>query len=250
MNYYKFISNGNVIDAVADPSWVTQDVRGNIVLCDISDAIGVVSSDMLNILHISGEREFSTGEYDDVAIADINEDEYEELKVLLNLGANIPNDSGDVSWDEPEDEPEEIVDATLEEVKQRHIQKLSNDCQQVIYAGIDVTLSDNLEHHFDLQIEDQLNLLTLTSLVASGEQAIPYHASNELCVFYSPEDITKIVEAATAFKIYHTSYFNSLKNWVLSLDTIAEVGAVSYGDAIPQEYCSDILIALMQSQEN
>ena len=57
----------------------------------------------------------------------------------------------------------------------------------------------------------------------------------------------KITETATAFKTYHTSYYNSLKNWVLSMKTIAEVGAVKYGDPIPAEYCSDVLIGMIET---
>ena len=61
--------------------------------------------------------------------------------------------------------------------------------------------------------------------------------------------MTLIVAQATQFKTYHTSYFNSLKNWVESMESIAEIGEVSYGDPVPAEFCSVVLTQLMQAQE-
>lgn len=248
MNYYKFISGGNIIDSLDNPVWVKEDKRGNIVRCDIKEAMGVLSSDMSTVLHISGAKEFSEDVYTEIAVADITADEYEEIKVLLGLGAEVPDGEGDVEWKDEETHPEEIPeDATLTEVKTRCLEKLSADCQNTIYGGVDVQLTDGSVRHFDLQIEDQLNLLTLSTLIASGSTTIPYHASDELCTYYSAEDIMKITETATTFKTYHTSYFNSLKNWVMSMKTVAEVGAVKYGDIIPAEYCSSVLIGMVDS---
>lgn len=247
MKYYKFISNDKIIDVLEDPVWVKKSKNNLIVRCDVKEAMGVVSSDMSTILHIVGAQDFPEGTYDEVAVADITEDEYEELKILLGLNATVPDDGGIPEWkDEPaQEEPPE--DTTLQEVKKRCLKKLSADCQNTIYNGIDVTLSDGSVQHFALEIEDQLNLITLSTMVASGEAQIPYHASNKLCEYYSAEDIMAIINAATVFKTYHTTYFNSLKNWVLSMDSITDVGSVIYGMEIPLEYCSDILVGILQS---
>jgi hypothetical protein len=252
MSYYKFISDGNIIDAIEDPVWVKENSHNIIVRCDIREATGVVSSDMSSILHIAGTKDFSDDSYAEIAIADITKDEYEELKVLLNLGAKIADGNDDVRWDGTEENASEEIseNVTLIEVKERCLAKLSEECQNTIYEGVDVCLSDSSVRHFALEIEDQLNLLTLATLVANGETVIPYHASGELCTYYSAEDITRIVEAATAFKTYHTSYYNSLKNWVLSMDSIASVGAVQYGDLIPTEYCSDVFLSILQSMNS
>lgn len=250
MKYYKVISNDNIVDALADPVWVKQGDNNIIIRCDVKEAMGVVSSDMSTILHISGAKDFTDGnEYSEVSVADITADDYEELKILFNLGAEVPDNGGEIVWDDDGDtEDDELPeDATLNEVKERQLAKLSKDCQQTIYDGVNVTLSDGSTHHFDLQIEDQLNLLTLSTLVANGETEIPYHASNELCTYYSAEDIIRITETATAFKTYHTTYYNSLKNWVMSMNSIAEVGAVKYGDIVPEKYCSDILIGIINA---
>ena len=247
MNFYKVVLDDKIIDVLENPAWVKQSKNGLIVLCEVSEAIGIVSSNSETILHIEGKPPFSNVEYQDVILADITEDEAEELKVLLNLGADITDSDENVEWTEDEVIEEPIEEnATLAEVKERHLEKLSNDCQNTIYSGINVTLADGTVRHFDLEIEDQLNLLTLSTLVATGETSIPYHASDELCTYYSVEDILKIIDTATVFKTYHTSYYNSLKNWVMSMDSIAEVGNVVYGVEIPPEYCSEVLLELMQ----
>lgn len=249
MNFYKVVLNDKIIDVLENPTWVKQSKNGLIVLCDVSEATGIVSSDSETILHIEGKTPFSNTEYQDVILTDITEDEAEEFKILLNLGADITdsNEGENVEWTEDEIIEEPIKeDATLAEVKERHLAKLSNDCQNTIYSGINVTLADGTVRHFDLEIEDQLNLLTLSTLVATGETSIPYHASDELCTYYSVEDILKIIDTATVFKTYHTSYYNSLKNWVMSMESITEVGNVVYGAEIPSEYCSEVLLELMQ----
>lgn len=248
MKYYKFISNDKIVDVLEDPVWVKQSGNNLIIRCDVKEAMGVVSSDASTILHISGAKDFSDGDiHEEVSVADITADEYEELKVLLGLGADVPDNGDDVEWnDNNQDEDKIPEDETLKEVKERHLARLSDTCQQIIYNGVDVELSDGSVRHFDLKIEDQLNLLTLSTLVANGESVIPYHASDELCTYYSAEDITKIIESATTFKTYHTTYYNSLKNWIMSMDSIADVGAVSYGDLIPPKYCSDILLGIIQ----
>ena len=245
MHYYKFISNNTIIDAVCNPSWVKTDRRGRVVLCDISEAMGVVSSDSQRIMQIAGADLLKNGEYEEIYVADITETEYDELTVLLNLNATIPNDD-EVIWDEePPAIEEPIVDATLAEVKARCLSILSADCQKAIYAGVDIALSDGVVRHFDLELEDQLNLLSISALITSGALSIPYHASGELCEFYSASDMMKIIDEANKHRTYHTSYYNSLKNWVMSMDSIADVGNVHYGDTIPVEYCSYVLLDLL-----
>lgn len=144
---------------------------------------------------------------------------------------------------------EEYIDPntqlTLEYVKEQKIATLNATCNQVITNGFDAILSDGQPYHFSLTTQDQLNLITLSSLVASGQTEIPYHADGELCRYYSVQDINTILDTATAFKTYHVTYFNSLKAYVGSLTTIEEISAIEYGCAIPEEYQSDILKNLL-----
>lgn len=252
MNYYKVILDNKVIDVLENAVWIKLNRNGRIVICSPMDAVGVVSSDGTQKWNLDGTAGIDGLDSGTVVVTDITETEAAELKTLLGLGGEITNTpaGSEVEFPEETQEPEEeITDGTLEEVKKRSIERLSAVCQQVIFDGFDVVLSDGNTKHFTLKVEDQLNLLSLSAMIATGATSIPYHASGELCEYYSAEDMTLIVTRATEFKTYHTSYFNSLKNWVGSMDSIAEVGDVAYGDPVPAEFCSVVLTQLMQAQE-
>ena len=133
---------------------------------------------------------------------------------------------------------------TVEAVRKLKLQELSNICNQTIENGFDTTLSDNVSHHFSLTTQDQLNLISIGQMAANGMEMIPYHADGEICKFYSPDDINNIIEAATQYKIYHTTYYNALKNYVNSLDDINTIQQIEYGVVLPIEYQSDVLRAL------
>lgn len=233
--FYKLISNGDIIDVMQDPVWVKLNARGRIVRCEAKEAAGVVSADAETIYQIVGGKPLG-GDYEAIGVADITETEYEELRILLDLGGRIVDEI--VIWPEESEEVVEPEDPTLPEVKRRKLAKLSEECHKTICAGADVTLSDGSVKHFDFELEDQINLC---GLMASGKSRVAYHASGELCAWYDIADIALILNALTAVKDYHTAYYNSLKNWVMSIATVAEVGAVVYGDEIPDEFCSAVL---------
>ena len=68
----------------------------------------------------------------------------------------------------------EYTDITQEEV----IAAMSEACEQTIFAGIDVVLSDGGTHHFSLDVKDQINIMVLQSKLLSGAESIPYHADD------------------------------------------------------------------------
>ena len=129
----------------------------------------------------------------------------------------------------------------IDDIRDAKIDEMSIACNETITKGFDVELSDSESHHFSLTTQDQLNLITLSSMALAGDNDIPYHADGELCKYYTAEDINTIVSAATAFKTYHVTYFNSLKAYIMTLAKIEDVINVEYGSEIPDEYQSDIL---------
>ncbi|MCD8189062.1 MAG: hypothetical protein LUD78_02395 [Clostridiales bacterium] len=133
---------------------------------------------------------------------------------------------------------------TLVDIRADKITEMSTACNAAITAGVDVTLSDGESHHFSLTVEDQLNLVSLSALLTAGQEAVPYHADGEECRYYTAEDFTAIVAAATAWKMYHEAYFNSLKAYISALEDTAEIQAIVYGCAIPVEYQSEVYQAL------
>lgn len=138
---------------------------------------------------------------------------------------------------------EEAADEILEYSRSVKIAEMSAICNNTITNGFDVTLNGGVEH-FSLTTQDQLNLITLINMVATGAETIPYHADGQLCKFYTATEISAIITAATNFKTYHISYYNSLKAYIDALTDTTVIAAITYGTAIPAEYQSGVLQSL------
>jgi len=133
----------------------------------------------------------------------------------------------------------------LNDVKEVKLKDLSDACHTAIVSGFDVKLADGEYHHFSLTVEDQLNINSLYGMIAAGAEQVPYHADGEPCRYFTAEEFTAIVQAATAHKTYHESYYNSLKSYVDSKRTEAGIFAIEYGTEIPAQYQSDVMKALI-----
>lgn len=182
-------------------------------------------------------------DYTVVKITVIDEGEYKALLQAIETGEEIKGNEDNGIGDTPAEDDDTGVaeDNTVEYVRKMKIAALSSTCNKIITDGFSIELSDGDVHHFSLTVQDQLNLITLSSMVASGKTVIPYHADGELCKGYSPEDIMAIITAATEFKTYHITYYNSLKAYVMSIDNVADIGVIEYGCEIPEEYQSEVL---------
>ncbi len=190
--------------------------------------------------------------YEQVQVIEITEEEYTTLH-NLELQAQqdeefIPNYEPYIPQDEEPPviiyESDIISEQTLIALKRLKITALSKDCNATIENGFDLEIQGETQH-FSLTMQDQLNLMNLSTL-AQTQELIPYHADGETCVFYTSEEINEIVNAANEFKIYHTTYYNALKTYVNSLETMEEVTAIEYGVKIPDKYKSDVLKILEQ----
>ena len=233
--YIKVLSaSGAVIDAIENPTYVTWNTADETIeACEGSaiNVMGVISSSTTMIWQIDGKELFPEWlGLLSVICEDIEKQEYDALVEQLK-----PND------DAPEDiVPEPSEEERLQERKDKKINQMSRRCFEVITAGVDVELSDGNTYHFSLTVEDQLNLITISAMIAEGQTVLPYHADDEQCVFFSAEDMLKVIDTATNFKTYHTTYFNSLKTYILALETIEEVDSLYYGVDIPEEYQSPV----------
>lgn len=183
----------------------------------------------------------STREFIIAQIVEISQEEYNTLADAIKNNETI------IIEDEDEDDIQPVVipsepDITVEYVKSGKIKEMSTTCRTIIEAGFDIMLRGE-NHHFSLDTQDQLNLISLSAM-AQTQELIPYHADGEMCIFYTAEEMNQIIETATRFKIYHTTYYNALKGYINALDNIADIAAITYGIAIPEEYQSDVLKAL------
>lgn len=253
MNYYKVINNDRqIIDVLIDSNityvkW--QNVNKLLISCGEQEAEGFLSSDCVNVYHTKNHSELpSDVDFIEVTLKEITEDDYNILRKAIDESKPIEPEPEPTPDPEPEPEEPKPDDDTLQLVKSGKVSEMSKDCNNTITNGFDVVLSDGKSHHFSLTTQDQLNLITLTGLVSSGETSIAYHADNELCKFYSAEDIACITNYATQFKTYHVSYFNSLKAYIEALEDVKEISSIEYGTDIPEEYQSEVLKALLQQR--
>ena len=240
MKYYKIIVGTTFIGVVYSGQFVTANGKGRLVVSDETHGQFVNYKDLLYrdywMVPTTTNHPFTFAE-----IIEITEEEYDALKEAMEKDEEIVIDDDEDEEEEPI-LPEEETDITVEAMREFKLYQMSKTCRQTIEAGFDLELRGEV-HHFSLTTQDQLNLISLSAM-AQTQSLIPYHADGEACIFYTNEEINQIVETATAFKIYHTTYYNALKGYINALDTIEAINAITYGTPIPEEYKSDVLKAL------
>lgn len=141
--------------------------------------------------------------------------------------------------------PEEKKPETLKEFKTAKKQEISQACEQIIYAGISVTLVDGAVEHFALTEHDQLNLFGKQAQLAAGAEQLEYHSDGKPCRYYSATDMQTIIAAAMQHVSYHTTYCNALNMWVVGCETADELQQIYYGADVPEEYQSEVLKAYL-----
>lgn len=142
-----------------------------------------------------------------------------------------------------EDYPELM---TLEDRRAAKLRELSAACNTAITAGCDVELSAG-SGHISLTAEDQINLSTATAAVEQGAEGYPYHLDGQLCAIFPAGDILAMAEAATAHKLYQTTYYNHLAAWVRRCETGEDLEAVTYGAELPEDLAANMAAVLAAS---
>ena len=242
MKYYKIIENSTFIGIVTSGDFRTYNEGSNRLLASDETTGQFIRYD--NKLYRDYWMQLlPSKEYDYIQadIIEISQQEFEEIAQIdiedeIAIKPYIPTPDEPLEPVETVDPMEEI---TIEYIRKKKLNTLSTTCRTIIEQGFDLELR-GMTRHFSLTTQDQLNLMNL-SVTAQNQSLIPYHADGEECVFYTAEEMNAIVAAATAFKIYHTTYYNALKTYINALDTIEAIGAITYGTPIPDEYKSDVL---------
>lgn len=131
----------------------------------------------------------------------------------------------------------EIVgsDSEVDIVKAAKLIEISTACNSIITAGIDLELSEGTVH-FNLSIEDQTNIANLFRVVELGGTEFPYQADGGVCRIYSAAEIAQIYIAAQTLITTQTTYHNTLKEYVQSLNDVETISAVTYGMKLPKKY--------------
>ena len=143
----------------------------------------------------------------------------------------------------------EPVEPTLEELRTAKLAQLNAACDAAIASGCDVTLSDGTAGHISLTIADQINLSTAQGAVAGGAAGYAYHLDGALCEIYPAADIAIMASAATAHVLYHQTYCNHARQWAKRCTTEAELEAVTYGAALPDDLAEHMAAVLAAAKE-
>jgi len=210
---YKVVYKNIVIDVLKDLKYMRFLPKSkHVVMTDKSSANCVLSSDKSEKYHVNGMPYPDGSDYKTVSLVKISESEYNKLYDLLKNGSSICDN--------------EIL---LNNTRKKKIEEMSNACNKAIVDGVTVVFSDNKPHHFRLTIEDQLNLISLKSLIDSGHQEILYHETDSLCKTYIAEDILLLIKISEEHKLYHTTYFNRLKHHIRNLYDLEQIRSIEYG---------------------
>ena len=140
---------------------------------------------------------------------------------------------------EPEPSETPVTHDIPQEIE-NSIRSMSEACHTAIINGITIG-----EAHYSLELEDQLNLTNLQAMIMAGATSVPYHADGEECKMYTVEEFATIGNMATLWKTFHESYFNSLREYIKSLQDVSAIWEVRYGMEIPVEYQTDVLKTLI-----
>ena len=135
--------------------------------------------------------------------------------------------------------PTERPEEALEAVQSAKLAELSAACSQAIISGCDVELSA-ASGHISLTAEDQINLTAALNAVEQGAAGYPYHLDGQLCAIFPAADIRQLAQSAASHKLYHTTYYNQLAAWVRRCTEAAEVKAVTYDAALPEDLAANM----------
>lgn len=140
---------------------------------------------------------------------------------------------------------------SLPVVRAAKLKEISEACNSVIIAGIDLELTEGTVH-FNLSIEDQSNIANLFRVVELGGTEFPYQSDGGVCRIYTAAEIAQIYIAAQTMITSQTTYHNELKMYVQSLETAEDIAAVRYGMTLPDPYLTEMneKLAVAQAQMN
>lgn len=141
----------------------------------------------------------------------------------------------------------------LASIKEAKISELSFTCQDTIYKGMEVELSEGNEY-FEYKSLDQTNIKGLFDSVTSlGVTEFPYQSDDGKCRVYSAVDIVKLYTTLEGLRISQLTYYHQMKDYVHSLTTADEVLAIEYGQSLTgtylEHYNGMVAVATQQLQQ-
>lgn len=122
----------------------------------------------------------------------------------------------------------------LPTLAEKKLTMANETCQASIYAGIDVELSDGMEH-FSLEMHDQTNIESMFTAVTLGAKEQQYHSDGGQTKIYSASDIVVLYAAYKNYVTKHTTYCNLLKAWIKRETDKDVIASITYGSELPED---------------
>lgn len=214
---FKIVYENIIIDLVKELKYARfLPKSGHTPMTDITSANCIIASNNKDKYHLKGMPYPEGSGFRTVSAIKISDTEYEQLSAQLKLQNSTAINNG------------------LHLMRQKKIKEMSEACHQSIIGGLRILLSDNKMHHFELSVEDQVNLLEIKYLMDGGQTSFTYHETDGLCKEYSLKDMQTIIKKSFEHKQKALNYFNSLKHYISTLMSINDILAVEYGMEIPQ----------------
>ena len=171
---YKIISKGVIIDLVDSLKFYKFLPKSKHFVCTDSSTANCLEGSNYQIYILQG-RNFPEGyDYPRVQYALATQADYDKFNKLTDK-----LDYKDKSM--------------LELARSSKIRFLDKACSDKINQGIDVYLSDGYKYHFDLKLEDQLNLRRIEQQLNAGATQCIYHAKGSCSRIFSKEDMLEII---------------------------------------------------------
>ena len=162
----------------------------------------------------------------------------EQIDNIMTVTSWIPNEI-------PGRSPTDLIN----EAKTTKIAEIKQSCEDYIYAGADVTYSDNTTEHFTYSLADQSNISEMFTAVMAGATEYPYHADGEICKIYTKEQIVTIYGTLSLFKTEATTYHNSLKAQVNAMTDIDAISAIKFKETeLTGEYLTNYTAMMTSAQ--
>ena len=236
MKYYKIISNNTCIGIANSNNFILYrpDFQSFTAANEITGDLVEYKNNFYRALWMKPITSGITIKYSIVDIIEITEEQYHFFEEAFK--------ENEIIEEEEQSQPDYIQPYVPPEaegtdfIRSSKINAMSYTCRKAIEQGFDLILRGE-SHHFSLTTQDQLNLMNLDIT----QELIPYHADGEQYTYYTADEIKQIINAANDHKVYHTAYYNSLKEYINTLETIEDIAAVTYGTPIPDKYKSEVL---------
>ena len=137
---------------------------------------------------------------------------------------------------------------SISELQRNKIEEFSMICEQKIEEGVDIVINGKTEHFSYKKDEDQKNIKDAFDLAVATQLSVPLHSDGGNCTLYSVEDMIRIYISEQTNLTHHKTYFNQMKQYIMTLSTEEDINSLTYGDPLTGNYLETYQTIMAQAQ--